>query len=215
MTMGQATSPSRRQVYWRRQQPQRPPLSARISAALKHWAYLTLLGALLGVMVHIVTILAAPSLATQDAVTRFSDIGLEGKAELINPSEDPARPVVDHDPATAVAVCGFDLSDGPYRVSARTGALPLGLSIHRRGGGVAYAITDRAAIRGLLEFVVLTERQLAERIAGEDDGGAQRELRVVVNSQQGLVVARALAKRSSDRAEAEALVGGVACGPAE
>jgi uncharacterized membrane protein len=135
--------------------------------------------------------------------------------ERIDPQADPARPVVDHDPATALAACGFDLDDGPVRVSARAGNLPFGLSIHRRSGGVAYAITDRAAIRGVLEFVILTERQLAERIARDDEGETQRELRVVVNAREGVVLARALVKRPSDRADAEALVGEVACGAAD
>lgn len=213
MTAHPAPLQRARRILMRRRQP--TPLVRRISDAVRRWAHLTVVGLVLGAIVHIVTILSVPYFATEDAVTRFADLGLEGKAEALDPFADPARPVADHDPATALAVCGIDLTDGPMRVSVRTGAAPLGLSIHRRGGGVAYAITDRAAIRGVLEFVILTERQLAERIARDDDGETQRELRVVVNALHGLVVARALAKRPSDRADAEALVRDVACGAAD
>jgi hypothetical protein len=79
------------------------------------------------------------------------------------------------------------------RVVARTGTLPLGLTLHRRGGGVLYAITDRAAIRGVIEFLVMTEEQRDERIAARRRGEAVRELRIVSDTQQGLIVARVLA----------------------
>jgi uncharacterized membrane protein len=200
---------------WQRRLPSRPGLLSLATRGFYRLAYLTIMGLVLGIIVHIITVFSIPLLATHDAVTRFADTGLEGRAERIDPQADPAWLIADHDPATSLASCGFDLTEGPVRVTARTGALPLGLSIHRRGGGVAYAITDRAAIRGVLDFVVLTPAQLADRIAREDDGETMRELRVVLNVQQGLIVARALARQPSDRADADALVRDMACVAAE
>jgi hypothetical protein len=84
--------------------------------------------------------------------------------------------------------------------------------LHRHGGGVAYAITDRAAIRGVLEFVVMTQEQLDERLAQDEDGETARELRVVSPSPQGLILARVMLRRPADRADAEALATSVACG---
>ncbi len=196
---------------WQRRAAGRESLLRRFFRGLSRLSYLTVTGLVLGIIVHIVTVFSIPLLATHDAVTRFADLGLEGKAERIDPQADPAWLLADHDPATSLAACGFDLAEGPVRVTARAGGMPLGLSIHRRGGGVAYAITDRAAIRGVLDFVVLTPAQLAERIAREDDGETTRELRVVLNVQQGLIVARALVRQPSDRADAEALVRDVSC----
>jgi hypothetical protein len=98
------------------------------------------------------------------------------------------------------------------RVVARTGTLPLGLTLHRQGGGVLYAITDRAAIRGTLEFLVMTETQRDERIAADEEGETSRELRIVSDTEQGLIVARVLMRLPSDRADAEGLATGVACG---
>jgi hypothetical protein len=80
---------------------------------------------------------------------------------------------------------------------------------------VLYAITDRAAIRGVVEFLVMTEDQRDERIAMDEDGETARELRVVSDTEQGLIVARVLAKRPADRGDAEALATGVACGVAD
>jgi uncharacterized membrane protein len=207
-------------VVWRLRKRPGPSLTERLGAAAKRFIYLTLCGLVLGGIVHIATILMVPWMARNDAVSRFGDLGAEGKAERIGPfgiapAGASASPVVDHDPATVMAVCGFDLAEGPLRVVARTGTTPLALSIHPRGGGVAYAITDRAAIRGVLEFVVLTPTQLADRIGRDDDGATSRELRVSLVRPQGIVLARALARRPSDRTEAESLVAGVSCGPAD
>ncbi|MGL4729476.1 MAG: DUF1254 domain-containing protein [Bosea sp. (in: a-proteobacteria)] len=213
--MNRHASPSQGEpVIWQLQRRPLPSLSERIGRASKRFVYLTLCGLVLGGMVHIATILMVPWLARSDAVSRFAETGADGKAEriMVAPGE-PA--IVDLDPATVIASCGYDLTEGPLRVVARAGTAPLALSIHPRGGGVSYAITDRAAIRGNLEIVILTPAQLADRIGRDDDGSTSRELRVTLARPQGIVLARALARRPSDRAEAEALVGDVSCGAAD
>ncbi len=174
--------------------------------------YAILCGLVLAGIVHVVTVLAIPRFADHDAVDVFSAKGSNGTAELISSRQDG---LVDVDPATAIAVCGYDLTEGPFRVSAKTGTLPLSLSLHRPGGGIIYALTDRAAIRGVIEFVILTPAQLDERIAQEDDGDSTRELRVISAADHGIVVVRALKRRASDKQEAEALVSATQCGAAE
>jgi uncharacterized membrane protein len=182
------------------------PMPRRIA----RFIWLTLAGLTLAAFIHIIIILAVPGLSEKDAASLFAEYGEQGKVERID-----LAAVADSDPFTVVAACAFDLGAGPFRVSARTGDSLLSLSLHRRGGGVTYAITDRAAVRGLIEFVVLTPRQLEERLARDDEGDSVRELRVVSAAETGIVVARALIRRPSDRVEAEALVAAVACGLAD
>lgn len=197
----------------------RAPASARrgidMLGGLKRFVYLTALGLVLGTIVHLVAVFLIPRLAERDAANQFSEMGEEGKADLLDAKKQANQAVIDGDPRTAIAACGYNLETGPVRVVARAGLLPLSLSLHKPGGGVLYAITDRAAVRGTLEFVILTAAQLDERLARDDESESVRELRVVSPSEQGIVVARALAKRASDRAEAEALVKDVACGLAD
>lgn len=188
---------------------------SRLGSGLLRFALLTLAGLLLAGIVHIVTVLRIPLLATRDAAAVYAALGMNGHAELVTPPPPGLPAMLDADPDSVAAVCSYDLSAGPLRVVARTGSLPLGLTVHRRGGGVAYAITDRAAIRGVLEFVVMTQEQLDERLANDEEGETSRELRVVSPSPQGLVVARVVVRRAFDRAEAEALATGVACGLAD
>ncbi|SEF63080.1 DUF1254 domain-containing protein [Bosea lathyri] len=189
---------------------------SRIGTVFGRFVLATIAGLVLAGIVHIVTILLIPILSERDANTAYRMLGSGGRAELL-PSPGGTRdlpPLREADPAAVTAVCSYDLSAGPMRVVARAGSLPLGLTLHRRGGGVLYAITDRAAIRGVVEFLVMTEEQRDERIAQDDDGEVNRELRIVSDTAQGLIVARVLAKRPSDRADAEALATGVACGMA-
>jgi uncharacterized membrane protein len=188
---------------------------SRLGGGMLRLVLLTLAGLVLAGIVHIVTVLRVPALASGDAATVYAALGMNGRAELVTPPPAGLPAMLDTDPNSVAAVCSYDLAAGPLRVVARTGSLPLGLTVHRRGGGVAYAITDRAAIRGVLEFVVMTQEQLDERLANDEEGETSRELRVVSPSLQGLVVARVMARRAFDRSEAEALATGVACGLAD
>lgn len=190
----------------------RVSIGESVRAGLAHFALATLAGLILAGIVHIVAVLAVPHLARGDALNRFQSLGGSGRAE---PIPDGAL-LQDDDPAAVTAVCSYDLGSGPVRVSARIGTLPLGLTLHRKGGGVIYAITDRAAIRGVVEFVVMTEEQRDERAATDQDGDRSvRELRVVSDAEQGLLVVRALAKTPSERTDAEALARAVTCGAAD
>ena len=186
----------------------------RLRAGFTRFVMATLAGLILAAIVHIVTVLAIPALSQRDAAHAYRELGTEGHAEIA-PSPGNARglPALrEADPNVVTAICSYDLSTGPMLIVARTGTLLLGLTLHRQGGGVLYAITDRAAIRGTLEFLVMTEAQRDERIAADEEGETSRELRIVSDTEQGLIVARVLLRLPSDRADAEALATGVACG---
>jgi uncharacterized membrane protein len=214
------------------------PRAKRFAASVRRLLLATAAGLVLAGIVHIVTILLIPVLSVSDANNAYRALGTGGRAELIASADrglslvpPPLLPVPlspgpllpgpllplprEADAATVTAVCSYDLSGGPMRVVARAGTLPLGLTLHRRGGGVLYAITDRAAIRGVVEFLVMTEEQRDERIARDEEGEAARELRVVSDTDQGLIVARVLMRLPSDRGDAETLASNVACGLAD
>lgn len=183
--------------------------------SLRRLVLLTLMGLVLAGMVHILAVLLIPTLAERDAASAYASLGNGGHAELVTPAPAGLPALAEPDPSSVSAVCSYDLGTGPVRVVAQTGSLPLGLTLHRRGGGVTYAITDRAAIRGVLEFVVMTQEQLDERLAQDEEGETSRELRVVSSAPQGLIVARVMLRHAVDRSEAETLATSVACGPAD
>jgi uncharacterized membrane protein len=168
----------------------------------------TLCGLVLAVGVHIVIVLGVPAEAQQDAFTM-----LLNKA----PSDDESAPadvrswMPKPDPAVSVAACAFDLSDGPLRVSTKTNALFQSLSFHARGGNVFFAVTDRAAVRGELELVVMTRRQLDEALAAEDEEAPSRDVRVVAPRREGFVIVRVVAPFPSFRPKAEEVAKAVEC----
>jgi uncharacterized membrane protein len=171
----------------------------------------TLCGLVLAAGVHIVIVLAAPRFAEQDAFNRLRHTITSEQAEIVSAPAGAATWLPLPDPAAAVAACAFNLEDGPVRVSAKTGALFQSLSFHARGGSVFYAVTDRAAVRGELELVVLTRRQLDEALAEEDEDAPSRDVRIVAPRREGFVIVRVLAPFPSLRAQAEEAARSVSC----
>ena len=171
----------------------------------------TLCGLVLAVAVHIVMVLAMPRLATQDAFSRLRGTMEAETAVLIAGTGRAETWIPLPDPASAVAACAYDLTEGPVRISARTGPLVQSISFHNRGGGVFYAVTDRAAVRGQLELVVMTRRQYEEALAAEEQDAPSRDVRVVAPRREGFMVVRAVAPSPSLRPQAEEAVRAVGC----
>lgn len=171
----------------------------------------TLCGLILAVGVHIVSILATPHLAEHDAFAKIERTLTTEKAQIVSApgGEDTWMPLPD--PAIAVAACAFDLRDGPMRVSAKAGANLLSFAFHKQSGGVFFAVTDRAAVRGELEIVAMTARQLDEARAAEDENEPSRDVRIVAPEQQGFVIVRVAAPTTSQRPQAEEAAKAVSC----
>jgi uncharacterized membrane protein len=170
----------------------------------------TLCGLVLAGIVHLTVILAIPWLSERDAFSRLRSTMTVDRSELVAaPAADTWLP--QPDPAVAVAACAYNLDEGPVRISAKTGPLFQSLSFHGRGGGVFFAVTDRAAIRGSLELVVMTRRQLDEALAMEDEDEPSRDVRIVAPNREGLAVVRVLAALPSLRDEAEVAAKSVSC----
>ncbi|GGK17419.1 DUF1254 domain-containing protein [Salinarimonas ramus] len=191
-------------------------------------ALATTIAIVLAAMTHIAAILMLPWLARQDAYARLAPTASAENAVLVAAPRAGGFGEVDaplpetwlplHDPALAVGACAYDLADGPLRVSAPDGALFQTISLHARGAGAYYAITDRAAVRGRLELVVATRDQLdailAEEAAAQVETGpadAFGDLRVVAPTREGFVLVRTLAAFPSEAPLAEALVEAVSC----
>ena len=159
--------------------------------------------------VHIVIILTAPAFAERDSFARLGDTVTAERAQIVA-APGMGRTWLPHpDPAVAVAACAFDLTDGPVRVSSRTGALFQSISLHAKGGSVFFAVTDRAAVRGELELVVMTRRQLDEALAEEDEDEPSRDVHRRTAA-RGLVIVR-VAAFPSQRREAEEAAKAVSC----
>ncbi len=171
----------------------------------------TLAGLVLAAGVHVASILAAPHLAEHDAFSKVQAAPASDNAQLISAPGGADTWLSAPDPAVAVAACAFNLRDGPMRVAAKTGTLPLAFSFHSATRGVFFAVTDRAAVRGELEIVAMTARQLDEARAAEDENEPSRDVRIVAPEQQGFVIVRVASPTPSLRAQAEEAAKAVSC----
>ena len=145
-------------------------------------------------IVHIVSILAMPRLASDDAFARMArNAPLHGLTLL--PRKAIAVGLLPfEDPATALAVCRFDLRDGPVRLHGKlSGDGLLLLSFRNRYGVSFYAMNDRGASRGDLEVVIVTRQQLEEIEANDPEDEIPSELRLQAPSLEGFVLLRTLA----------------------
>ena len=91
-----------------------------------------------------------------------------------------------------VAVCRYDLADGPLKLRVPVSQAYTSVSFYTRNGVAYYAINDRAAGRRIIELDLMTARQRAELPDDEEVTAADR-LIVESPTPTGLIVVRALA----------------------
>ena len=155
----------------------------------------TICAVLLGLITHISAILLMPLVSQRHAAERLLMTTAAETAQLISgPDVETWLPLPD--PAVAVAACAYDLREGPFRFSTPAGGMMRSVSFHSRGSGNFFAVTDRAAIGGMLDIVVMTrqQRDLFNALQSEDGATADRSaLRVVAPDVEGFAVIRVLA----------------------
>ncbi len=177
----------------------------------------TIAALLIAGVVHIVSILLMPSVATRDAYHRLLAMAAtaqatQGGVALLDPASPSAPSLPFVDPATAQGVCLFDLADGPFHLQAGVdGENYLGLSFHSATDVIFHAMTDRGATKGRIAVVIGDAQQIEDMEDNDSDNKQPQETRVAAPSRQGFVLIRALAKRPSDRGRAQESVKAVRC----
>jgi uncharacterized membrane protein len=172
---------------------------------------LWILGALLlGGIVHLSTVLAMPTAATQDAYSRLERITpVNAVIPLIAPSpQDATMPFMD--PAFAVAICRYDLTAGALKLNAPLSQAYTSVTFYTRNSVAYYAINDRAAGRRAIELDLMTPEQHAQ-VPEEEDVTAADRLIIDTPTRSGLIVLRALAPEPSLMAMARRALAGAQC----
>lgn len=163
-------------------------------------------GLVLGLIIHLAVILIMPSLSGRDAFGRLNSPPSNlAEGFVLSQSGQNGLPwLYFSDPVASMAVCSYHLDEGPYVVSVHTDAPFQSVSFHARGGGVFFAVTDRAEVRGQLDFIVATDDQIEQITTASDyDELYSRHIRVPAPSIEGLVVIRSLAPSPSFKPKAE------------
>jgi uncharacterized membrane protein len=169
-------------------------------------------GVVLGGVVHLASVLVLPRTATQDAYSRLAAITPVNAAAAL-PVPSPEQAILPFmDPAFAVAVCRYDLTEAPLKLTAPVGQAYTSVSFYTRYGVAYYAINDRAAGRRIIELELMTAEQRGELPEDEEVTAADR-LIVESPTLTGLVVLRALSPEPSSMPVARGVLAAARCLP--
>ncbi len=111
-------------------------------------------GALFGLITHVVTLLAIPVNATQDAFSRIASIAEPGRFIEIGPG-DADGGFAGLDPTFVHAACIYDLSMGPAAIRVPELPFYFTVSFYDRLARPFFVINDRVAIGGAVEAIVV------------------------------------------------------------
>src|SRR5262250_2584268 len=176
------------------------------------WLLLILGGALLGGIVHLASVIILPRTATQDAYARLAPIAPVNSVVAL-PAPTPEKAVMPFmDPAFASAICLYDLSQGPLKLTVPVSPAYTSVSFYTRYDVAYYAINDRAAGRRSIELDLMTTKQRDDLPDDEEVTAADR-LIVESPSLTGLIVARAFAPEPSLLPTAAAALRAAQCKP--
>jgi uncharacterized membrane protein len=174
------------------------------------WLLWLLAGVLLGGIVHLVAVLILPNTATQDAYSRFAPIAPVNTVTPVPPPTPQNEVMPFMDPAIAAAVCRYDLSTGPVKLTVPVSPAYTSVSFYTRRSVAYYAINDRAAGRRLIELQLMTAAQRADLPEDEDVTAADR-LIVESPSITGLILLKALAPEPGLMPTARAVLNTATC----
>jgi uncharacterized membrane protein len=169
-------------------------------------------GVLLGGVVHLATVLLLPGMAAQDAYSRLAPLTPVNKVVPV-PAPSPDKATMPFmDPAFAMAVCRYDLTDAPLKFSVPISQAYTSVSFYTRSDIAYYAINDRAAGRKVIELNLMTAEQHNDLPDNEEITAADR-LIVESPTNTGLIVIKALAPEPGLLASAQNTLTSARCLP--
>ena len=167
-------------------------------------------GVLLGAVVHLVSVLALPRIATQDAYSRLTPTTKLNAVTQLPPAEPGNNLMPYLDPAFAIAVCRYDLSSGPLKLTVPVSQAYTSVSFYTRNELAYYAINDRSAGKKVIELDLMTEAQHNDLPEDEEITSADR-LIIDSPSVTGLIVLKALAPEPGLMPQAQASLAASSC----
>jgi uncharacterized membrane protein len=176
------------------------------------WLLVLLGGLLLGGVVHLVTVMLLPLAASQDAYARLAPEAPVNTVVALPPPTPDKAAMPFMDPAFASAVCRYDLSQGPLKLTVPVSISYTSVSFYTRHDVAYYAINDRSAGKRRIELDLMTAEQHSQMPEDADVTAADR-LIVESPTLTGLIAIHALAPEPGLMAKARAALAGAHCKP--
>jgi uncharacterized membrane protein len=170
------------------------------------------------VAIHLSTLLALPTMTPNSAYFRLAANLPLGEVRLL-PRATPESPGLPFsDPFAFLAVCRFDLAEGPLRLRATAdGDHPLSVSVRMANGAVVYSGSDNQT-HGRFNILIVTRAQAdaVDEARDQMDDAARAaleadELRLVAPQAKGFAMFRLLALRQGETENVGAQRDGFEC----
>jgi uncharacterized membrane protein len=165
-------------------------------------------------LLHLIIVLSLPYFSERDAYTRVLAEGDLGRFYRLGEKPDRAGLAKD-DPFVELAVCAFDVSEGPVRIAATNAGVPFwSLAVYDSASNEVFSINDRTSAGGVLDVVVATPMQLT--LMRKNLTGSQSQS-IVVETQaaEGYVVLRSLTPQRSFTDAVSQFLDRASCAPFE
>lgn len=178
------------------------------------------LGALFGAAaLHLLAVLSLPVLSPNASYRTLATRLPLGEKELLPRAAAGSGGPPFADPFAALAVCRFDLNQGPLRLrAAADGDHPFSISVRLADGTVIYSGNDRQTPNGRFNVLIVTQAQADAQDSAEensDQGGTTAatddQLRLVSPGARGFALFRTLGFSDGDYEDAAAARTGIQC----
>jgi uncharacterized membrane protein len=176
------------------------------------WLLLIVAGVLLGGIVHLATIIVLPHTATQDAYSRLTPVSPPNSVVAL-PAPTPEKAVLPFmDPAFASAVCRYDLTQAPLKISVPVTIAYTSISFYTDYDIAYYAINDRSAGGHGIELDLMTAEQ--HDAMPENENLTAADLLIVESpTLTGLIVVHALAPQPGSMPKVKSALDQAQCKP--
>jgi uncharacterized membrane protein len=164
----------------------------------------------LAAIVHLTTVLAIPRFATRDAWSRIIEIA-EPVGVTLLPRAIPGDEILPGlDPAIVYGACIYDLSEGPFAVTAPMPGGYWSIAFHTRDGVIYYAVNDEAATSDRFDIEIRNAAQM-RKFKLEYPEPDEEILTIEAPADVGFALIRALVPAPSLRPRVEAAVAATVC----
>lgn len=181
--------------------------------------YFLIGGALIALLVHIITIFWVPTMSGNQAFAVLNRIGAQGGFVILpDPGipPDPTALVTDEipyrDPYLTVGTCRFDLDRGPLGIRGTVRSPYWSFSIHRENGEYHYGLTQSAIRDGRIQIDLRNAAQVRARLL-DPDAPISDAIEVELPFNVGVILVKSLSTVVSERAAVEEAMDGMVCGP--
>lgn len=175
------------------------------------WGLWISAGLVLGAIVHLLTILWLPTVATQNAWARINELDALGKMVVFDDIAPGAANPLSLDPEIVYATCQFDLSEGPGVLSGPLTEDFWSIGVFDSSGVAVYSTTNRSGVGQSLEMGIFNAAQT--RLLAEQQFEIQEGLLIVESPVNDVfVIVRLAPPHRAMRARYREILAGLRCG---